>query len=66
MSKQLLQVQQLDDKIKAYDGLKNVSPPSNGWVKVIRNAIGMSMLQLGNRMSITKQSIQDIRSESVV
>ena len=60
MSKQLLQVQQLDDKIKAYDGLKNVSPPSNGWVKVIRNAIGMSMLQLGNRMSITKQSIQDI------
>ncbi len=60
MSKQLLKIQQLDEKIKAFDRSKNVSPPSNGWVKAIRNAIGMSMLQLGDRMSITKQSIQDI------
>ncbi|MEN9457975.1 MAG: hypothetical protein RL135_549 [Bacteroidota bacterium] len=60
MSKKLLQIQQLDHKMQALGDIKNVIPPSSGWVKAIRNAIGMSMLQLGNRMSITKQSIQDI------
>ena len=38
---------------------KNATSPT-GWIKAIRNAIGMSMLQLGNRLSITKQSVQDI------
>jgi predicted DNA-binding mobile mystery protein A len=44
----------------AYASLQKVAPPPTGWIKAIRNAIGMSMLQLGNRLSITKQSVQDI------
>lgn len=43
-----------------FASLQKVAPPPTGWIKAIRNAIGMSMLQLGKRLSITKQSVQDI------
>jgi len=60
MSKKSLQIQQLNSKLLAYASLQKVAPPPTGWIKAIRNAIGMSMLQLGKRLSITKQSVQDI------
>jgi predicted DNA-binding mobile mystery protein A len=60
MGKKSLQIQQLNSKMLAYASLQKVTPPPTGWIKAIRNAIGMSMLQLGNRLSITKQSVQDI------
>jgi predicted DNA-binding mobile mystery protein A len=60
MGKKSLQIQQLNSKMLAYASLQKVAPPPTGWIKAIRNAIGMSMLQLGNRLSITKQSVQDI------
>lgn len=46
----------------AFASLQKVAPPPTGWIKAIRNAIGMSMLQLGNRLSITKQSVQDMEN----
>jgi predicted DNA-binding mobile mystery protein A len=60
MGKKSLQIQQLNGKMLAYASLQKVAPPPTGWIKAIRNAIGMSMLQLGNRLSITKQSVHDI------
>lgn len=60
MGKKSLQIQQLNGKMLAYASLQKVAPPPTGWIKAIRNAIGMSMLQLGNRLSITKQSVLDI------
>ena len=60
MGKKSLQIQQLNTKMLAYASLQKATPPPTGWIKAIRNAIGMSMLQLGNRLSITKQSVQDI------
>jgi predicted DNA-binding mobile mystery protein A len=60
MGKNSLQIQQLNSKMLAYASLQKVAPPPTGWIKAIRNAIGMSMQQLGNRLSITKQSVQDI------
>ena len=62
MSKKSLQIQQLNGKMLAFASLQKVTPPPTGWIKAIRNAIGMSMLQLGNRLSITKQSVQDMES----
>lgn len=44
----------------AFAPLQKVAPPPTGWIKAIRNAIGMSMLQMGKRLFITKQSVQDI------
>ncbi len=60
MGKKSLQIQQLDSKMMIYSSLQKTSPPPTGWIKAIRTAIGMSMQQLGRRLSIAKQSVQDI------
>ena len=60
MGKMTLQIQQLNSKMLAYASLQKVVPPPTGWIKAIRNSFGMTMLQLGKRLSITKQSVQDI------
>ncbi|MFP5039527.1 mobile mystery protein A [Parasediminibacterium sp. JCM 36343] len=61
MSKSL-QIQQLNSKLLSFAILQKVAMPPTGWVKAIRLALGMSMLQLGNRLSITKQSVQDMEN----
>jgi predicted DNA-binding mobile mystery protein A len=58
--KKSLQIQQLNSKMLTYSSLQKVTPPPTGWIKAIRTALGMSMQQLGHRLSITKQSVQDI------
>lgn len=60
MSKQSLQLQQLNNKMLAFASLKQVAIPPTGWIKAIRTAIGMSMRQLGNKLSISKQGVLDI------
>lgn len=60
MGKKSLQIQQLNSKMRAYASLQKVAPPPTGWIKAIRTALGMSMQQLGKRLSITKQSVQDV------
>ena len=46
----------------AFALLTEVAIPPTGWIKAIRTALGMSMQQLGRKLSITKQSIQDIEN----
>jgi predicted DNA-binding mobile mystery protein A len=60
MGKKSLQIQQLNSKMLAFKSLQQITPPPTGWIKAVRNAIGMSLLQLGKRLSITKQSVQEI------
>jgi len=60
MNKKSLQLQQLNSKMLAFANLQKVAPPPTGWLKAIRSAIGMSLQQLSNRLSITKQSVQEI------
>lgn len=60
MKKKKLQLQQIDNKIEEYKSLQKTISPPTGWIKAVRTAIGMSMQQLGNRLSITKQSVMDI------
>lgn len=55
-----LQLQQLDHKISEFAKLKQVAMPPTGWIKAIRISIGMSMQQLGNKLSISKQAVLDI------
>ena len=60
MNKQKLQIEQLETKIRAYAPLPSIATPPTGWVKAIRLALGMSLQQLANHLSITKQSAQEI------
>jgi predicted DNA-binding mobile mystery protein A len=52
-------VRQLDKKLDTFKILKN-NLPTNGWINLIRKTLKMSLRQLGNRMSITPQSLKEI------
>lgn len=58
--KRALQLQQLNRKMQSFAALKELVKPPNGWVKTIRISLGMSMQQLGKRLSITKQGVLDM------
>jgi len=60
MKKQNLILEQTDRKILLLKKVDNLALPSTGWVFTIRQALGMSMRQLGNRMGITPQSVKEI------
>jgi len=55
-----LLITQLDKKIIHFIGAKNHPLPGEGWIYSIRNALGMSLKQLGLRLKITPQGTKDI------
>ena len=60
MNKNKLQLEQLDRKIKGFATAVQVIPPPTGWIKTVRVSLGMSLQQLAEKLSITKQSVQEI------
>jgi predicted DNA-binding mobile mystery protein A len=60
MSKKALQLDQLNHKMLGFASLKQVAMPPTGWIKAIRTALGMSMQQLGSRLSVSRQAVMDI------
>jgi predicted DNA-binding mobile mystery protein A len=60
MSKKSLMLQQLNGKLLSFSILSRVAIPSSGWIKAIRNTLGMTMEQLAKKLSISKQGILDI------
>lgn len=60
MGKKSLEIQQINSKLRSFADLQKVVMPPTGWIKAIRSAIGMSMQQLGNKLSITRQSVLEI------
>jgi predicted DNA-binding mobile mystery protein A len=60
MNKQKLILEQIDRKILQLKKAGDLTIPSSGWVYAIRQALAMSLRQLGNRMGITPQSVKEI------
>ncbi len=60
MDKRTIVRNQLDDKMVNFQNAADVVPPSSGWIYAIRYAINMSLRQLGDRLSITAQSVKEI------
>jgi predicted DNA-binding mobile mystery protein A len=56
MYRKKLQIDHLQSKMDQFSNARLISNPPTGWVKAIRTALGMSLQQLANRLSITKQS----------
>ena len=57
-----LVIEQIDKKLRNYAGIKDIEVPVKGWVHALRTAINMSQKQLGARLGITKQSVQEIET----
>lgn len=62
MNKKKLQLEQLTRKLKGFEDATKVTPPPTGWLKAIRVSLGMSLQQLADKLSITKQSVQEIET----
>ena len=52
--------EQLDNKIAKFRKLDNIVLPPQGWIYSIRQGINMSLRQLGQKLSITPQSVKEI------
>lgn len=60
MNKKKLQIDQLERKLDGFTSAKKVPKPPTGWLKAVRVSLGMSLQQLADKLSITKQSVQEI------
>ena len=55
-----LQIDQLESRIQLFSPTRQLPNPPTGWIRAIRLALGMSLQQLANKLSKTKQSVQEI------
>ena len=52
-----LRRRQLDDQLKALRSQDHPVRPEQGWIRTIREGLGMSLRQLGKRAGLTKASV---------
>ena len=55
-----LLLEQIDKKLEKFSQLDKTIVPSKGWIHTIRTSINMSMRQMGAKLGITAQSVQEI------
>lgn len=60
--KHKLLIEQTDKKLAVFNSLKSVIMPPNGWIHLIRTTLKMSLRQLGNKLSISAQSVKEIET----
>jgi|Marorgknorr_s2lv_3_1036020.scaffolds.fasta_scaffold01987_7 predicted DNA-binding mobile mystery protein A len=60
MDTQRLQIEQLEHKLEKFHLAADSVAPPQGWVRFIRQSIGMSLRQLGNRLGMSPQAVRDL------
>ena len=59
-NKNKLILDQLDRKLEPFKKLEKISIPEKGWIYAIRKSLNMTLEQLGNKISITRQGVKKI------
>ncbi len=57
--------QQLEKNLTRFDSVFDLAPPSRGWLRAVRDALGMSGRQLGFRLGLTQQSVARMEKDEV-
>ncbi len=65
MNKKKLIREQLDASLQRFSPLLDITAPSKGWIRAIRDALGMTARQLSNRLSASQQSVARIEKEEI-
>lgn len=58
--KKKLTLEQIDKKLKQVSSLSKLQPPSEGWLYTIRQALGISLKQLGKKMHLTAAGVKEM------
>ena len=58
--------EQVDKSLSQLSSLRNLRTPPYGWIRSIREALGMSGRQLAQRLGVTKQSVSRIEQDEIV
>jgi len=56
---------QLDQRLQSFAGLKEAPPPLRGWIRAVRDALGMTGAQLAYRIGVKKQRITALEKGEV-
>jgi predicted DNA-binding mobile mystery protein A len=65
MNKKKLIREQLDASLQRLGPLLDVTAPPKGWIRAIRDALGMTARQLANRLGVAQQAVARIEKEEL-
>ncbi len=57
-----LRLRQLDAALRVATALRSRPPPQVGWIRTVREALGMSLRQLARRTGLSKTTVASIES----
>jgi predicted DNA-binding mobile mystery protein A len=55
----------LDDRLAQAKPISRFAPPPKGWLRAIRDALGMSGAQLGAKLGVSRQNIEQTEKSEV-
>src|SRR5690349_21813015 len=58
-------IRHLDKRLNAFRKLQGVPVPPKGWVRALRNALGMTTAQLGRRLGVSQPRVVEIEKAEV-
>jgi predicted DNA-binding mobile mystery protein A len=58
--------EQLDETMKSFEPLKAMSAPRKGWIRAIRDTLGMTGEQLAKRLEVNQQRVARIEQDEVL
>lgn len=60
-SNKTMSIQQLEDSLRPFRTVTGVPIPNRGWIRAIRDALGMTNLQLAKRLQRKPQTLLDLQ-----
>jgi predicted DNA-binding mobile mystery protein A len=64
--KQNLVIDQLDKKFESIQKFSaSLSVPTNGWINAVRKSLNMSLKQLGKKLKVTSQNINQLEQREI-
>ena len=57
--------EQLDDTLSRFSTIASVNRPMKGWIRAIRDALGMNMRQFAERLGVSKSRIPRIEHDEI-
>ena len=65
MNRKKLIREQLDSSLRRFSALRSVNPPPKGWIRAIRDALGMTAKQLAGRLGVAQQAVARIEKDEL-